>query len=163
MTSPASSQRPGADLEDGSGQVRPIEHRAEAGPVVHVALHGREEDLRRVAEDDHAERDGERPDVDAQLDGAPVPVGEPREAVEDDDGVDDHVRDRAPEAEPGDVAQTAQQRARQKHAAADEDPRGEADRDVEFHATPLGEDQVCANHAQMLISRETTSVLRPEL
>ena len=96
-----------ARLEDGGGDVRPVQHAAEARPVDEVALERRQEDLRRVAEDDDAERDRERPDVDAHEHLVPLPRGGARQAVQQDDGVDDHVRHRAPEAEQRDALERA--------------------------------------------------------
>ena len=90
-------------LEDGGRKVRPVHHAVEPVALLHVSLERRQEDLRRIAEYDDAERDGERPDVDAHLHGAPVPLGSTRHAVRDDDGVNRQVRHCAPEAEEGDV------------------------------------------------------------
>jgi len=63
-----------------------------------------------------------------------VPLGDSREAVDDDDAVDDHVCHGTPEAEPGDVAQTAQKGARQQYHSADQDPRGQVQRRRREHA-----------------------------
>lgn len=51
-------------LENGGGDVAPVEHAVELGRVGHVALERREKHLRRVAEHDDAQRNGEREDVD---------------------------------------------------------------------------------------------------
>ncbi len=47
----------------------------------------------------------------------PVPLLDEREAVDEDDGVDDEVRDGAPEAEPADGAQGLEERAREQQRA----------------------------------------------
>jgi len=62
------------NFEDGGGDVSPVHHAAELGLVGEVALQRREEDLGGVAEDDHAQRDGEGPDVDPDLDLVPAPL-----------------------------------------------------------------------------------------
>ena len=119
-----------AGLEDGGGDVRPVEHALEARPVDELALERRQEDLRRVAEHDDAERDRERVDVDAHVDLVPLPVGDARQAVDEYDGVDEHVSDGAPEAEQRDALQGAQEGARQQHGARQHRPTAEVQRSV---------------------------------
>ena len=106
-----------AGLEDGGGDVRPVQHAAEPRSVDEITLERRQEDLRRVAEDDDAERDRERPDVDADEHLVPFPLGGASEAVEQDDDVDEHVRHRAPEAEQRDVLERAKEGAWKQHGA----------------------------------------------
>ena len=53
-------------FENGGRNVAPVEHALESFRFLHVAFQGRQEDLRRVAEDDDAQRNGESEDVDAQ-------------------------------------------------------------------------------------------------
>ena len=111
-----------AGFEDGGGDVRPMEHALEARPVDELALERRQEDLRRVAEHDDAERDRERVDVDAHEDLVPLPLGGARQAVDEYDGVDEHVSDGAPEAEQGHALQGAQEGARQQHGTRQHRP-----------------------------------------
>lgn len=61
-------------LEDGGPDVRPVQHPLELGRVLHVALKRRQEDLRRVREDDHAETDREVLDVHRPAHLAPAPI-----------------------------------------------------------------------------------------
>ena len=65
--------QPGWDL--------PVEHALELRGVDHVAFEGGEEDLRRVAEDDDAQRDGERQDVDAEGHLGPAPLLDPEKGI----------------------------------------------------------------------------------
>ena len=55
----------------------PVKHAFELRRVDHVAFERWEEDLRRVAEDDDAQRDGERQDVDAEGHLSPTPLLDP--------------------------------------------------------------------------------------
>ena len=119
-----------ARLEDGGGDVRPVQHAFEARPVDEVALERRQEDLRRIAEHDDAERYRERPDVDAHEHLVPLPLGGAGEAVDEYDGVDEHVSDGAPEAEQGDALQRPQEGTRQQHGARQHRPAAEVEGSV---------------------------------
>lgn len=104
-------------LERGRGDVAPVEHPIELGAIDEIALEGRQEDLRRVAEDNYAERDGKVLHVDRPLHLRPAPVTDLQDAVTDDDRVDEEVRHRAPEAEHGDVLQRLEEAKRQQEDA----------------------------------------------
>ena len=110
-------------LEDGRRHVGPAHHAGELAAVHQVAFQRGQEDLRGVAEHDDAQGDGQRPDVDAEPDLAPVPVAGLRQAVDDDDEVDEHVGHGAPEAEPGDAAEGGEEGAGEQRDRADHDPR----------------------------------------
>lgn len=79
---------------------------------MHVALERRQENLRRVAEHDDAERDGESEDVDAQRHLGPAPAARLQETIAEDHHVDDDVSHRAPEAQRGYVVEILQKGAR---------------------------------------------------
>jgi len=83
---------------------------------------------------------------------APVPLRETREAVDDDDAVDNHVCHGAPEAEPRDTPQTAQQGTRQQDAATDQDPSRQVERCRRKHADhqfPAQQDVENTRHQQL--------------
>ena len=92
-------------FKNGCSHVRPVDHAMEFALVYQIALQGGQEDLRGVAEDDDAQRDGEGPYVDLDLHVGPVPLAGAREAVYKNDEVDEHVGHRTPEGQVGHVAQ----------------------------------------------------------
>jgi hypothetical protein len=109
-------------LEDGGGDVGPVEHDLEFGRVLHVTLEGRQEDLRRVTEDDDAQRDGEVFEVESPFDLAPAPFRQFQKAVAEDDRVDKQVRHRAPKAQQRHHVQTLQEAEGKQQDTADHHP-----------------------------------------
>lgn len=104
-------------LERSRGDVAPVQHPVELGAIDEIALEGRQEDLRRIAEDNHAERDRKVLYVDRPLHLRPAPVTNLQDAVTDDDRVDEEVRHRAPEAQHGDMLQGLEEaKGQQKYA-----------------------------------------------
>lgn len=121
-------------LEYGGGDVAPVEHPLELGPVDQVALQGGEEDLRRVGEDDDAKRDGEVLEVQSPLDLAPAPLGQVQQTVAEDDDVDGDVRHSAPEAEHGHVVQRLEEPQRDQQDADEHHPAADVERAVRERA-----------------------------
>ena len=139
-------------LEDGGRYVAPVEHAVELCRVAHVALQRRQEDLRRVAEDDDAQRNGECEDVDAQRHLRPAPCGRLKKAVAHDHDVDDHVGHGAPEAERRDVMQVLEEGAGQEEDAADHHPGAGVDGAVgerADHQVAAEDDVEDARHEQL--------------
>ena len=143
-------------LEQRRNEMCPVEHRVELGAIDHAALHGGHEDLRRVAEDDDAQRDGKRPDVDLELNLAEVPRVHARQAVDHYDGIDDEMHDGVAQAETRDELQAAYERARHHEHARDDRPR----RVIEVGFREAADEQIAAQHQIENARHEQLDVLR---
>ena len=108
----------------------PVHHAMEAFRFLHVALERRQEDLRRVAEDDDAERDGKRPDIDLKGHCVPVPRLDVAEAVDEYDSIDEHMCHGAAETEPRHGLQGLEEGAGQQQAGTDHYPGTQVNRGV---------------------------------
>lgn len=104
-------------FECSRGDVTPVQHPIELGAIDEIALEARQEDLRRIAEDNHAKRDREVLYVDRPLHLRPTPVTNLQDTVTDDDRVDEEVRHCAPEAQHGNVLQGLEEAERQQKYA----------------------------------------------
>ena len=97
--------------------------------------------MRRVAEDNDAQEDGEVLEVETPLDFAPTPLRQFEQAVAEDNGVDDQVRHGAPETQQRNHVQTLQEGQRYQKDAADHHPGAGID-------WTLGERAHLANNSQ---------------
>ena len=112
------------------------------GWIAHIAFEGRQEDLRRVAEYDDAQRYWECEDVDTQRHLRPAPIGRLEKAISHDHDIDDDVGHSAPKAEGRDVMQILEEGAGQEQDAADHHPGSGVDGSVGKRA----DHQVAAQH-----------------
>jgi len=101
-------------FERSRGDVTPVQHPVELGAIDEIALEARQEDLRRIAEDNHAKRDREILYVDRPLHLRPAPVTNLQDTVTDDGRIDEEVRHCAPEAQHGNVLQGLEEAERQQ-------------------------------------------------
>lgn len=119
-----------ASFKDGRHHMGPVHHAAESLTLDHVPFQRRQENLWGVTEGDDAKGDRKGHPVHLEVDLRPAPGRRPAEAEDQDDGVDDEVGDRTPEAEPTDVAQALEEGARQQESAAHHRPAGQVERGV---------------------------------
>lgn len=105
----------------------PLEHPDELGAINEIPFEGREEDLRRVAEDNHAEGDGEVVQVQRDLHFGPAPLGDEEETEGEDDGVDEEVGHGAVEAECGHVVEGLEEGEGDEEDADEEHPGAAVD------------------------------------
>ncbi|KAK3600396.1 hypothetical protein CHS0354_016012, partial [Potamilus streckersoni] len=89
-----------------------------------VSFQCRQKYLRSVTENDNTKGYWKGPYVNFDLDGIPLPFCSLRETVNDDDGVDCHVGNCAPETQPRHAAQRLQEGAGQKKGRHYHDPGG---------------------------------------
>lgn len=104
-------------LEGRRGYMAPVEHPVELAAIYEVTLERRQEDLRRVAEDDYAKGNRKCLHIERPLDLRPAPVADLQDAVADYDRVYEQVSHRAPEAQHRHVVQGFQEAQRYQEYA----------------------------------------------
>lgn len=140
--------------------MRPVQHPVKLWGISHVTFECRQKDLRRIREDNNAQRDGKVLHIDRPSNFAQIPVTDFQQAISDDDEVDEEMRHRAPERENRDGVNRFQERQGQQEDSTEHHPWSESRTE---HEKTSGRRQKLESHLESIEpSGKTPAIKSPQ-